>query len=87
MSTYRKEYYLRNREKLIAYQLEYYKRTNTHEKILKQREYNAKYYLNNKHKWNKRVANKKINERPKTVIKENKNENIEYKEPNFWIKF
>ena len=60
--TYKSEYYLMNRIRMLEYQKAYHFRTNTPEKILRQRKYNAEYYKKNKHKWNKRPANKSVEE-------------------------
>lgn len=88
MTTYSKEYYLKNRERIIAKQLEYYYKTKTHDKIIKQRIYNHQYYLKNKHNWNTRSAYTKINDRPTMYVKEQEiAQKVEYKKPNFWVQF
>jgi hypothetical protein len=85
--SYKSEYYLMNRIRILEYQKAYHFRTNTPEKILRQRKYNAEYYKKNKHKWNKRPANKSVEERPQHNSKNIKPIETEPKKLSFWINF
>ena len=52
-NTYHRERYMKNREKLIAYQKQWNAINNyrSPDKILRQRQYNKEYYQKNKHRW------------------------------------
>lgn len=65
-NTYHRERYMKNREKLIAYQKQWNAINNyrSPDKILRQRQYNKEYYQKNKHRWNERVADKPVTQRP-----------------------
>jgi hypothetical protein len=86
---YQKEYYQKNRMEIVEYQKAYHFRTNTYEKVLRQRAYNKEYYKKNYHLWNKRIANKKCDERPPHNSKKIKPivEIIEPKKLSFWVQF
>ncbi len=89
-----RKYYLENREYIIQRNTEYH-HNNKIKKIEYMKEYNKKYYIKNKHNWNKRYNSKSEEEKQaiKNKYKDKKKKNIiklkeePYKPPNFLITF